>query len=91
MNSLACVTAGLRSALILLLLWTISDSTLAQTENLLGNLTFRSIGPAVTGERIHDVEALPSDPATVYVATATGGIWKTTNKGVTLVPLTTSQ
>ena len=87
MNSQAYVAAGLRSTLILLLLWTISDSTLAQTENLLGNLTFRSIGPAVTGGRIHDVEALSSDPATVYVATATGGIWKSTNKGVTWAPL----
>ena len=46
-------------------------------------LHVRSIGPAVTGGRIHDVEALPQDPATIYVATASGGLWKTTNKGTT--------
>ena len=50
-------------------------------------LTFRAIGPAVVGGRIHDVEALPHDPSTIYVATASGGLWKTTNKGTTWHPL----
>jgi len=52
------------------------------TEAMKG-LTFREIGPAVTGGRIHDVEALPSDPGTIYAASASGGLWKTTNKGTT--------
>ncbi|MFW6192289.1 MAG: WD40/YVTN/BNR-like repeat-containing protein [Gemmatimonadota bacterium] len=56
-------------------------------EDLLRNLEFRSIGPAVTGGRIHDVEALPDDPSTLYVATASGGLWKTTNQGTTWTPL----
>ena len=43
----------------------------------------RHIGPAVAGGRIHDVEALPNDPSTIYVATASGGLWKSTNRGVT--------
>lgn len=51
----------------------------------------RAIGPAVTGGRIHDVEALPDDPATIYVATASGGIWKSTNKGVTWTPIFDNQ
>ncbi|NIP77943.1 MAG: glycosyl hydrolase, partial [Gemmatimonadetes bacterium] len=54
---------------------------------LYGELTFRSIGPAVTGGRIHDVEALPHDPSTIFVATASGGLWKTTNKGTTWRPV----
>ncbi len=41
----------------------------------------RSIGPATTGGRIHDIEALPSDPSTIWVATASGGLWKSTNRG----------
>lgn len=53
----------------------------------LDNLRFRPIGPAVTGGRIHDVEALPDDPSTIYAATATGGLWKTTNKGTTWDPI----
>jgi photosystem II stability/assembly factor-like uncharacterized protein len=43
----------------------------------------RAIGPAVTGGRIHDVEALPHDPSTIYVGAASGGLWKTTNRGQT--------
>lgn len=43
----------------------------------------RSIGPAVTGGRIHDVEARPSDPSTILVGAASGGLWKTTNRGHT--------
>jgi photosystem II stability/assembly factor-like uncharacterized protein len=48
---------------------------------------FRLIGPAVAGGRIHDVEALPSDPATIFVASASGGIWKSTNNGTTWTPI----
>ncbi|MDX1647865.1 MAG: hypothetical protein R3304_12035, partial [Longimicrobiales bacterium] len=43
----------------------------------------RVIGPAVTGGRIHDVEALPDDPSTILVGSASGGLWKTTNRGHT--------
>ncbi len=57
------------------------------TSNDVSNLRFRSIGPAVTGGRIHDVEALPDDPSTLYVATASGGIWKSINKGTTWKPI----
>ena len=53
------------------------------TSDALEGLHVRSIGPSVTGGRIHDVEALPDDPATIYAATASGGLWKTTNGGTT--------
>ncbi len=51
------------------------------------SLRFRSIGPAALGGRIHDVEGVPGDPFTFYVATASGGLWKTTNKGTTWTPI----
>ena len=50
-------------------------------------LHVRSVGPAVMGGRIHDVEVDPRDPATIYLGTAAGGIWKTTNKGTTWTPI----
>ncbi|MGH7689584.1 MAG: WD40/YVTN/BNR-like repeat-containing protein, partial [Gemmatimonadaceae bacterium] len=50
-------------------------------------LDLRSIGPAVMGGRIHDVQALPNDPSTVYIAAATGGLWKSTNHGTTWTPI----
>ena len=78
-------------ALALLSAQLVPTSTTAQdgalTPDLLARLRFRSIGPAVMGGRIHDVEALPDDPSTIYVATASGGIWKSTNKGTTWTPL----
>ena len=46
-------------------------------------LHFRDIGPAVSGGRIHDIQIDPINPAVLYVAAAGGGIWKSTNKGVT--------
>lgn len=50
-------------------------------------LHVRSIGPAVMGGRVHDVEVDPRDGATIYLGTASGGIWKTTNKGTTWAPI----
>lgn len=50
-------------------------------------LEWRSIGPANMGGRVADVEGVPGNPNIVYVATASGGLWKTTNGGVTWTPL----
>lgn len=46
-------------------------------------LGFREIGPANTSGRVVDLAVVESDPLTYYVATATGGVWKTTNNAVT--------
>ena len=82
---------ALRMVLALTLLASITGEAHAQgarlTSELLNGFKFRSIGPAVTGGRIHDVEALPNDPSTIYLATASGGIWKTINKGTTWTPI----
>jgi photosystem II stability/assembly factor-like uncharacterized protein len=50
-------------------------------------LEWRSIGPANMGGRTADVEGVPGDPSIVYVATASGGLWKTTNGGVRWRPI----
>lgn len=55
--------------------------------NLISGLSFRSIGPAVTSGRISDFAVVPGKPSTYYVATASGGVWKTTNRGTTWQPL----
>src|SRR5215475_4793062 len=46
-------------------------------------LRFREIGPASPAGRIDDFAVLESNPAVFYVATATGGLWKTVNQGTT--------
>jgi len=46
-------------------------------------LHFREIGPATPAGRIDDLAVLESNPSVFYVATATGGVWKTVNNGTT--------
>jgi photosystem II stability/assembly factor-like uncharacterized protein len=53
----------------------------------LAALRWRPIGPANMGGRVADVEGIPSPSKTFYVATAAGGIWKTTNNGTTFRPI----
>ena len=43
-----------------------------QAQSPFDSLHFRSIGPAATGGRIHDIEVDPKDPATIYVARGVG-------------------
>src|SRR5690606_36276375 len=58
-----------------------------QAHSLVGNLPFRSVGPRVMRGRVADLEASPTDPATFYVAYASGGLWKTTANGTAFTPL----
>jgi len=51
------------------------------------NLEFREIGPATMGGRIDDFAVVESNPNIVYVGTASGGVWKTTNNGTTWEPI----
>ncbi len=63
-------------------------ATLPGDSALVRSLTFRSIGPASMSGRITDIAVVEKGPrgaragTTVYVGAATGGIWKTTNAGV---------
>src|SRR5687767_4917690 len=46
-------------------------------------LHFRPIGPASMSGRITDLAVYEANPALYYVATAHGGVWKTSNNGTT--------
>ncbi|HEX8184983.1 MAG TPA: glycosyl hydrolase, partial [Blastocatellia bacterium] len=46
-------------------------------------MRFRLIGPAFTSGRIVDIAVDPTDKSRYYVAAASGGVWKTTNAGIT--------
>lgn len=50
-------------------------------------LKWRDVGPVVQGGRLVDIEVVPGQPYSFYVAYASGGVWKTTNNGVTFEPL----
>lgn len=49
----------------------------------LANLSWRSIGPANMGGRVTDIVGIPGDPTTWWFGGADGGLWKTTNGGIT--------
>jgi hypothetical protein len=53
----------------------------------LASLRWRSIGPANMGGRVTDIAGIPGKPSLFYVAAADGGIFKTTNGGVTFEPI----
>lgn len=55
--------------------------------SLFKGLPWRNVGPVVQGGRVVDVESVPGEPYTFYVAYASGGLWRTTNNGVTFEPL----
>ncbi len=53
----------------------------------LSGLKFRLIGPASYSGRIADFAVNPENPSEYYVGTASGGLWKTENKGTTFTPV----
>ncbi len=70
------------------LLW----SAVAQQIPKVSSYTFsaigaRQIGPARMSGRISAIDALDSDARVVYAATASGGVWKSVNGGVTFKPV----
>src|SRR5712672_2787020 len=69
--------------LAVLVAFTPARSQTRATQSPFDDLHFRDIGPAAAGGRIHDLQIDPKNPAILYAGAATGGIWKSTNKGVT--------
>jgi hypothetical protein len=53
--------------------------------NGLGALHFRPLGPE--GNRVASITGVPGDSMTVYAGAADGGIWKTTDAGITWRPV----
>ncbi len=63
------------------------DESPGINSGLVSALKFRSIGPALMSGRIGDIVVDPDHSSTWYVAVASGGVWKTTNAGVTFTPI----
>jgi photosystem II stability/assembly factor-like uncharacterized protein len=59
---------------------TIDSATIA-------GMRWRELGPANFEGRMSDVVGIPSPSKTIFAAAAGGGIWKTTNNGVTWRPV----
>ncbi|MBV9762266.1 MAG: hypothetical protein JO340_17030 [Acidobacteriaceae bacterium] len=95
-NSLKQVLAGAAAALLLTLTWSASalraqevseHETESENHDVLKNLKFRNLGPAIAGGRVTAVEGVSSDPNLYYVGAASGGVFKTTDGGATWTPI----
>src|SRR2546430_2342443 len=56
-------------------------------EKTFAGLELRELGPALTSGRIIDLAVDPRDARVWYIATAGGGVWKTTNAGPSFTPI----
>jgi photosystem II stability/assembly factor-like uncharacterized protein len=69
-------------------LWSAPARQAARVEAAdLAPLTFRNIGPANMSGRFVDLAVVESNPYTFYAASSTGGVFKTTDNGVTFSPV----
>ncbi len=57
------------------------------TKDIFAGLKARSIGPANMSGRIGAIEGVPSDPNVFYVGGAAGGVFKSTDGGLTWTPV----
>ena len=49
--------------------------------------SWRQIGPAAFGGRVDDIEAVAGDPRIIFVGSAAGGVFRSTNNGTTWEPV----
>ncbi|MBX9928461.1 MAG: hypothetical protein K2X99_06055, partial [Gemmatimonadaceae bacterium] len=53
----------------------------------IAGLRWRNVGPANMSGRITDVQGIPAPSRTLYVASAGGGLWKSSNAGTSFRPV----
>ncbi len=74
-----------------LLLFCCLASHLAVAQNnandLYKDLSIRNIGPAGMSGRVTAIDAIESKPNTIYIGSASGGVWMSNNRGITWQPI----
>src|SRR5688572_7590665 len=63
-----------------------AEAVALRTTDLAG-LRLRGIGPATMSGRFVDMDVVESNPFIMYVASATGGMYRTTDNGITWTPV----
>ena len=75
------------TSLILTLLMAITANSQKLNMDEMKGLDPRNIGPAGMSGRVTSIDVVLSDPAIIYLGSAAGGLWKSTNGGDTWFPL----
>ena len=65
----------------------VTPSTPLFDASSVASLSFRLVGPALTSGRVVDLAIHPTNNDQWYVAAACGGVWQTTNHGITFSPI----
>ncbi len=74
--------------LLLLLVLGVSMKVGAQiNSSTFGMMEARTLGPGTMSGRISAIEGVNSEPRILYIGTAGGGVWKSTNAGASFKPL----
>jgi photosystem II stability/assembly factor-like uncharacterized protein len=80
----------MRKIIFTLAVFYLSDAVRSQTQinsATFGMMEARWLGPGTMSGRITAIEGVNADGKTIYVGTAGGGIWKTTNGGASFKPI----
>ena len=78
----------MKKLLISLLFFITVNSLQAQVSSAtFGTMEARWLGPGTTSGRITAIDGSNADGKTIYVGTAGGGVWKTTNAGASFKPV----
>lgn len=56
-------------------------------DELFGGLSARHIGPALMSGRVSDIAGHPNNNKVIYIGTAGGGVWKSSDGGVHFTPI----
>ncbi len=64
-----------------------TSTTEEKTHDILENIKFRNLGPAVGGGRVTSVVGIPGQPNIYYVGAAAGGVFKTVDGGLSWKPV----
>ncbi len=63
------------------------DAIPLKGDELFGSLNARHLGPALMSGRVSDLEGHPTDAKIMYIGAAGGGVWKSSDGGVTYKPV----
>ena len=81
-------SSSIKKVLLFAILLFSAATVFAKTDPaLFSTMKARSIGPAGMSGRIADIDVVLSDTDIIYAATATGGLWKSENGGVSWLPI----
>ena len=69
----------------------LNKKQLLKEKSLLMNLSFHSVGPTVMSGRVSAIDVNEEYPTSFYVGYASGGVWRTSNNGISFEPLFENQ